>query len=259
VTSPPASAHPARRRAPRPEERRVDGEKSRAALLDAALEEFSAKGFAGTRVRDVAARAGVSKDLIAYHFGSKDGLYLAVQQAWLEREDTFADPRQPIGDLVARYLHDALTDSRPLRLLVWRGLAPPEHPPPDSTAAAEDLSTTRDRQRQGELPTDVNPAALRLVLLAAVAAPIVFPDTARRLFGMAPTDPGFEERYRRDLQRLLAHLATHDAVSNADREPSDAQQALTTENQELRRELDRLRGVLRDHGIEPDADTARTA
>jgi len=216
VTSSAASARPARRRAPRPEERRVDGEKSRAALLDAALEEFSAKGFAGTRVRDIAARAGVSKDLIAYHFGSKEGLYLAVQQAWLEREDTFSDPGQPIGDLVARYLHDGLTDPRPLRLLVWRGLAHPDHAPPDNTTATKDLSTTRARQRRGELPTDVDPAALRLVLLAAVAAPVVFPDTARRLFGTAPTDPGFEDRYRRNLQRLLAHLATQNPSSNDD-------------------------------------------
>lgn len=224
MTSSAASARPGRRRAPRPEERRVDGEKSRAALLDAALEEFSAKGFAGTRVRDVAARAGVSKDLIAYHFGSKEGLYLAVQRAWLEREDTFSDPGQPIGDLVVRYLHDALTDPRPLRLLVWRGLATPGHTPPGTTAAAGDLSTTRARQRRGELPADVDPAALGLVLLAAVAAPVVFPDTARRLFGMAPTDPGFEDRYRRSLQRLLAHLATTAGASPAGRsaQPSTA-------------------------------------
>lgn len=213
MISSPASARPARRRAPRPGERRVDGEKSRAALLDAALEEFSAKGFAGTRVRDVAARAGVSKDLIAYHFGSKEGLYLAVQQAWLEREDTFSDPHLPIGDLVARYLNDALSDPRPLRLLVWRGLAHPGHPPPDNTEPTEDLSSTRARQRRGELPADVDPAALRLVLLAAVAAPVVFPDAARRLFGMGPTDPGFQDRYLRSLQRLLAHLAAQSPTS----------------------------------------------
>lgn len=208
MTSSPTAPRPGRRRSPRLGERRVDSEKSRTALLDAALEEFSAKGFAGARVRDIANRAGVSKDLIAYHFGDKEGLYLAVQEAWLEREDTFSDPRLPIGDLIARYLHDGLTDPRPLRLLVWRGLAHPDHAPPDNTAATEDLSTIRGRQRRGELPADIDPAALRLILLAVVAAPVIFPHTAHRLFGMAPTDPGFESRYQRNLQRLLAHLAT---------------------------------------------------
>jgi TetR/AcrR family transcriptional regulator len=184
--------------------------------LDAALEEFSAKGFAGTRVRDVAARAGVSKDLIAYHFGSKEGLYLAVQQAWLEREDTFSDPSLPLGDLVARYLHDALSDPRPFRLLIWRGLAHPDHAPPGDTAATADLSTTRARQHRGELPTGIDSATLRLVIIAAVAAPVVFPDITRRLFGMAPAEPGFEDRYRRDLQRLFARLAAYTPAADAD-------------------------------------------
>lgn len=214
VDSTVSPARSPRRRAPKPEERQVDGERSRVALLDAALEEFSAKGFAGTRVRDVAARAGVSKDLIAYHFGNKEGLYLAVQRAWLDHEDDFADPSLPIGDLVARYLHDALSDPRSLRLLAWRGLSDADNAPPDGTPRTEDLSTTRARQRRGELPSDVEPAALRLVLLAAGAAPVVFPDMARKLFGIAPSDPLFEERYRRSLQQLLAHLASPDLPSD---------------------------------------------
>jgi AcrR family transcriptional regulator len=93
--------------------RQVDGDRTRAALQDAALEEFAARGFSGARVRDIAQRAGVSKDLIAYHFGGKAGLYLAVEQAWLRREDSFADASLPPDELLARYLHDALADPRP--------------------------------------------------------------------------------------------------------------------------------------------------
>jgi TetR/AcrR family transcriptional regulator len=195
------------RRAPAPGQRQIDADRTRAALLDAALEEFAAKGFAGTRVRDIAERAGVSKDLVAYHFGGKDGLYLAVQRAWLDREDGFADPAGvPLADVLARYLHDALADPRPMRLLAWRGLASPEAAPPDGSPPAEDLSGTRDRQHRGELPADIDPAVLRLVLLAAVAAPVVFPGHARKLFGTAPGDPEFEKRYASGLRRLIAHL-----------------------------------------------------
>lgn len=196
-----------RRRAPAPGERQVDADRTRAALLDAALEEFAAKGFTGARVRDIAARAGVSKDLIAYHFGGKDGLYLAVQRAWLRRESGFADPDMPLAELVTRYLREALGDPRPMRLLVWRGLADPGAAPPDNGADHEDLSATRRRQRRGELAGGIDPATLRLVLLAAVAAPVIFPDTARRLFGLEVTDPEFEKRYGRGLRRLITHLA----------------------------------------------------
>ncbi len=114
---------PRRRRAPKPEERRIDPERSRRALLDAAIEEFAAHGFAGTTVRAIADRAGVSKDLISYHFGGKAELYREVQRRWLEREATFHDPDLPLADLAARYLKDALSDPRPIRLLAWRGLS----------------------------------------------------------------------------------------------------------------------------------------
>lgn len=201
-----ASTRAGPRRAPAPEQRQIDPDRTRAALLDAALEEFAAKGFSGARVRDIAQRAGVSKDLIAYHFGGKDGLYLAVQQAWLDQGNS-ADPGLPLAELLARYLHDALTDPRPMRLLAWRGLASPDQAPPDGTPGAVDLSAMRARQQRGELPADIDPAVLRLVLLAAVAAPVVFTDHTRKLFGTAPGDPEFEERYTRGLQRLIAHLS----------------------------------------------------
>lgn len=195
-----------RRRAVSPQERQVDRDRTAAALLDAALEEFAAKGFVGARVRDIAARAGVSKDLIAYHFGNKEGIYRAVQRAWLEREDRFASPDLPIGELLTRYLHDALTDPRSLRLLIWRGLASASDGPPDETQDTADLSTMRDRQAAGELPADVEPASLRLAFLALVAAPITFPQMTRRLFGTGSEAADFESRYADDLRRILDHL-----------------------------------------------------
>jgi TetR/AcrR family transcriptional regulator len=94
-----------------------------------------------------------------------------------------------------------------MRLLAWRGLAGPEAAPPDGSPPAEDLQGTRARQQRGELPADVDPAVLRLVLLAVVAAPVVFPGHARKLFGAAPGDPEFEARYSHGLQRLIARLS----------------------------------------------------
>ena len=47
----------------------------RQAILDAALEEFAAKGFAAARLDDVAVRAGVAKGTIYLHFRDKDALF----------------------------------------------------------------------------------------------------------------------------------------------------------------------------------------
>ena len=46
----------------------------RDAILAAALEEFSARGFEATRLDDVAKRAGVAKGTIYLHFRDKESL-----------------------------------------------------------------------------------------------------------------------------------------------------------------------------------------
>lgn len=55
-----------------------DAEAARAAILDAAIAEFTAKGLAGARMEAIAQAAGVAKGLAFHHFGSKDGLWAAA-------------------------------------------------------------------------------------------------------------------------------------------------------------------------------------
>ncbi len=53
-------------------------EQTRRAILDAAIAEFSEKGFAGGRVDDIAARTATTKRMIYYYFGGKEQLYAAA-------------------------------------------------------------------------------------------------------------------------------------------------------------------------------------
>ncbi|MEJ2138977.1 MAG: TetR/AcrR family transcriptional regulator [Gammaproteobacteria bacterium] len=54
---------------------------TREALLDAALLLFLERGFAATRVEDIAARAGISKGAVYLHFATKKELFEGVVQA----------------------------------------------------------------------------------------------------------------------------------------------------------------------------------
>jgi AcrR family transcriptional regulator len=79
----PRTPLPARRAAFGPSRRRAtparrDAAATREALLEAAASLFSERGFDGVPIEDVAARAGVNKALISYHFAGKRGLYVAV-------------------------------------------------------------------------------------------------------------------------------------------------------------------------------------
>lgn len=62
---------------PRPSPPRPDPQPTRAALIEAALELFGAKGFEGASTREIAARAGANIAAIAYHFSGKEGLRAA--------------------------------------------------------------------------------------------------------------------------------------------------------------------------------------
>lgn len=47
-------------------------------LLDMAIREFGLKGLEGASTRSIAAAAGTAMSAITYHFGGKEGLYLAA-------------------------------------------------------------------------------------------------------------------------------------------------------------------------------------
>src|SRR6201988_251743 len=47
----------------------------RAAIVDAAMQEFIARGFAATRLDDIAKRAGVAKGTIYLHFKDKESMF----------------------------------------------------------------------------------------------------------------------------------------------------------------------------------------
>src|SRR6201989_3048118 len=55
----------------------------RDAILSAALDEFSAQGFAATRMDDVAKRAGIAKGTIYLYFRDKERLFQELIRAML--------------------------------------------------------------------------------------------------------------------------------------------------------------------------------
>lgn len=91
-----SSKRSVRKRAPRRTPGRpsvTEGEDHQARLLDAALECFVAQGIEGTRLRDIAQRAGVTPALVNYYFGDKAQLLQRVVEARV---------RPAVAGLVAR-------------------------------------------------------------------------------------------------------------------------------------------------------------
>jgi AcrR family transcriptional regulator len=69
---------------PIPKRIRRTPDEARRVILDAAEAGMAASGPAGIRLQDVAAAAGVSHPAILHHFGSREGLILALNRRTLE-------------------------------------------------------------------------------------------------------------------------------------------------------------------------------
>jgi TetR/AcrR family transcriptional regulator len=208
-TRPTPARRAGRRRAPDPVERQRDPERTRERILDAALAEFGAKGFAGTRVDQVAARAGVNKQLISYYFGGKHGLYRALGDRWRAGEAAIAGPELPLEVVIRRYLAAAVEQSLASRLLLWEGLEGGDEDPDATERTArmqEAVADLRRRQEAGELAADLDPASVLLAFFAAALAPVALPQVARSISGMDPASREFLDHYGDQLGRIVRAL-----------------------------------------------------
>ncbi len=111
----------------------MPAEQRRAALLEAALAEFGARGFHATQMEHVAAAGGVSKALLYQHFPSKEELFAAVTGQVVDAfvavlPEVLADAGAPVEAWRAsvRLLVDLVEASPSSWTLVARYLADPE-------------------------------------------------------------------------------------------------------------------------------------
>nr|WP_239000966.1 TetR/AcrR family transcriptional regulator [Jiangella asiatica] len=63
---------------------RMTGKQRREQLLDVGRALFAERGFDGTSIEEISARAGVSKPVVYEHFGGKEGLYAVVVDREME-------------------------------------------------------------------------------------------------------------------------------------------------------------------------------
>lgn len=153
---------------------------TREVLLDAATLVFAEQGFAGARVDDIAARAGVNKALIYAYYNDKKGLYRAVLASHLS---AFADPviseglakeagpRRALEEVIRRYFRSLIRDRAFARLLAWELLS---HGREGREVILESVAPllqliaelVRRGRESGELPATHDPELFRTALIA---------------------------------------------------------------------------------------------
>jgi TetR/AcrR family transcriptional regulator len=205
------------RRAPAPHERQRDPERTKARIVEAATAEFAAKGFAGARVSEIAARAGVNQQLIAYYFDGKEGLYREMGRRWRAHEAEAIPDDLSMTEMTKRYVR-ASVENHGGRLLAWDGLADAgddsgEEAQERNARLRHEVEAIRERQRAGELDDRFDPAALHLITMSAANALAVYPHLARGLFGADADSPELVERYAEQLALLISSVGNTGSAS----------------------------------------------
>jgi AcrR family transcriptional regulator len=211
---PPRAEPRSPRRSPAPDERQRDAERTRQRILDAAVEEFAAKGYAGARVAEIARRAGVNAQLIAYYFDGKQGLYDTLRERWESTEAIFAGPDRPFAALISGYLNAVCNQPSWARLLIWQALGDGSGSQQANAAQSANLTQAvadiRRRQEIGELSDEYDAETILVILWSAVMAPITMPQTIQHACGADLNSPEFKDRYAAQLQRLFAGPTPND-------------------------------------------------
>ena len=187
-------------------------------ILAAALDAFAEYGFDGAKMRDIAARAGVTLGLLQYYFGGKQKLWrAAVDRAFqdmrggleaLIENSAMADEREALRAIVrghvafvarrpefVRLMHDEGKRRGPrMRWLVDRHVKP---------LYGLFLPVVERAQAAGVLPGGI--PALHFVYAFVGAVGVIFhqAEECKRVTGVDPTTPAAVEAHIRAVEHLL--------------------------------------------------------
>lgn len=178
-------------------------------ILEAALQEFAAKGFAGARVDVIAKRARINKRMLYHYFGDKEGLFrevlrrkIAERSAWLANA-----PDEPVERLPA-WSQLAWRDREWIQLLEWEALQWGDRKVIDEERRVEIVARAVERVRQqqasGVIDPTIDAAQLLLSMMALTAYPMAFPQLARFATGLSVSDEAFQKQRETFLRQFAS-------------------------------------------------------
>lgn len=107
---------------------RTDGDATRALILEAAGQLFAERGYQDTTSKAICAQAGTNIAAVNYHFGSRDGLYLAVMSEVMSHllnleyltqiASSDIAPEEKLGQLIDGLVH-SLIEEKSWHPRVW--------------------------------------------------------------------------------------------------------------------------------------------
>jgi AcrR family transcriptional regulator len=191
-----------------------DTEGTRRRLREAALVEFAERGFDGTTVGSIAARAGVNKERLYSYFGDKAALWTLVLATELERLASAVALSgvglDDIGAFAGATFDYHVAHPELGRLLQWEGLqgGPPADEVVRTAHYREKVERFAAAQQAGLLDDGLDPAHLVFSLIALAAWWQTVPQLATMITGAEAGDERERARRRAFVVEAARRLAS---------------------------------------------------
>jgi TetR/AcrR family transcriptional regulator len=182
-------------------------DRSRNRILDAALKEFSARGFAGARVDAIARHAKINKRMLYHYFGDKAGLFREVLRRKLTERRALIEGASgnPCENLPFRFAM-MCRDLDWVRLLCWEAVQYGGEKIFEEKFRRAGVARARTRvrreQAQGLLSSEFGENHLLLAKLSLTMFPVAFPQLTQIIMGKTVRDPAFQHDYAKFLKQF---------------------------------------------------------
>jgi AcrR family transcriptional regulator len=156
-------------------------------ILNAAQDEFLAKGYIGASINDIATKANINKSLIYHHFENKEDLWKAVKARLLNAymEQNQIKPELSSGSF-KEFLSDFIKlrfrfyDQNPAiaRLISWQRLENDREELEGIKDAnlSSILPQIQEFQRQGQIRQDMHPEMIEYLIMNMTTLPFMAKD-----------------------------------------------------------------------------------
>lgn len=159
-------------------------------ILDAAFSEFTASGFAGARVDEIAAKAGVNKALLYQYFGDKEALFRHVLECKMHGLLDAGVRHDRLPERAGEFFDFLAANPWITRLQMWEALDRGTGPVPNEAERKEHLAAhvheLEEAQRLGYVDSTLDARQTLLTLMGINWFWFAFPQMARLVTGSDP-------------------------------------------------------------------------
>ena len=159
-------------------------------ILEAAFEEFANRGFAGSRVDDIAEKAQCNKALLYQYYGDKEALFRHVLECKMAGLQAIREDPESFAEAAGEFFDFYAANPWLPRMHMWEALDFGDAPVPNEPARRQKfeqhVERIKEAQESGNIDPALDPRQTLVSLIGLIQIWFAAPQTARMICGGNP-------------------------------------------------------------------------